>query len=65
MVEVHLMRLECLATVHARNPSQSTEEFKGRALPAHDPIDLALTVTTVVAHVVGALIARVRHVGQT
>ena len=64
MIEIHLVRLKPSAAVLARHPPKVAEELERRALARHHPIDLALPISTVVAHVVWTLIACVPHLAD-
>ena len=61
MIEVHLMRLECLSAVRARNAEQRPEELERRTPPREDAVDLSLSIPVVVADVVRTLIAGAWH----
>ena len=61
MIEVHLVRLERPSAVHARNAAQRPEELERRTPPREDAVDLALSISLVVADVVRALGTCARH----
>ena len=61
MVEVHLVRQERAAAVHARDSTEVAQELEGDALPSRDAVNLALSIPSVIADVVWALVTRARH----
>ena len=61
MIEIHLVRLERPAAIHARHPAQLPQELERRALPPQHAIDLSFAITTVVIDVVGTLTRPYMH----
>lgn len=61
VVEVHLVRQESAAAIFARNPAQVAKERERHPLPGDHAIELTLSISLVVADVVGTLVTRAWH----
>ena len=55
MIEVHLMRLEPLAAIGARDAAKITQQLDHPGLSDSDPLDFEVTIPPVVLDVVRSL----------
>ena len=61
MVEIHLVRFEFAAAIHARDISPFPQHFDGTDLAYFDPKQLLVAIASVVVDVVCPLISNTRH----